>query len=646
MRSLLRLAFLITLAIPFRAHAAESPRVDNFMLLDQNGASHELYYLKDAPAIVLMAQGNGCPIVRAAWPTLKQIRDTFAPKGVEFLMINSNVQDDRASIAKEATEFAIDVPILDDETQLIGESLALVRTGEVLVVDPKTWKVAYRGPIDDRLTYERTKPQASELYLADTLTAMVAGQPVPVASREAVGCLINFPARKADHAQISYSQTIAPMLERRCVVCHHTGGIAPWAMNDYAMVAGFAPMMREVLRTRRMPPWHADPHVGMFEGDRSLSVEEKQTLVHWIEAGAPRGDGPDPLATVTREFPEWPLGEPDLVITLPAFDVPDSGVVDYRYPWVANPLDRDVWVRAATIAPGERAVVHHALAGSVPEPPGEDDLDAVFDNYLIGYAPGAESIVYPSDTGVFVPKGGAFTFQMHYTPVGRAAHDVTRMALYFADKPPPHIMRHYVVVDPTIRITPNDPAYADSAYLDFDRDAVLYSLFPHAHYRGRSAKFELVYPDGKRDLLLSLPKYDFNWQREYRFKKPLDVPTGARLVYTSVYDNSARNPGNPDPNRIVPWGLQSWDEMLYGAIMFRWTEERSEAPFDDRERLELRQMYGFMDRNMNARLELDEMPPRMRERFEPRFASADKNGDSGLDIDEFAAASQQRVSRR
>ncbi|NJN51445.1 MAG: hypothetical protein HC809_06365 [Gammaproteobacteria bacterium] len=461
-----------------------------------------------------------------------------------------------------------------------------------------------------------------------------------------MGCLINFPQRAEDHTAISYTNTIAPILESHCVECHRTGGIGPWAMTDYTMVKGFAPMMREVLRNQRMPPWHADPHVGAFQGDRSLSIEDKQTLVHWIEAGAPRGDGVDPLAEKTREWAQWPLGTPDLVVALPPFEVPASGVVDYQYPWVENPLDRDVWVRATTIAPGDRAVVHHALAGSVTKPPAEDDLDAVFDNYLIGYAPGAESIEYPDGTGIFVPKGGAFTFQLHYTPVGRAATDVTRMALYFYDAPPPRIMRHHVVLDPTIAIAPNDPAYQDAAYLDFDHDAVLYSVFPHAHYRGRSAQFALQYPDGRESLLLSVPRYDFNWQREYRFTQPLSVPAGSRLVYTSVYDNSARNPGNPDPDRTVPWGLQSWDEMLYGAIMFRWADERSEAPFHDARRQGLQQMYGFMDRDMNGRLELAEMPERMRRNFEPNFDRLDANADGGIDVDEYIGAMRQRLSAR
>ncbi|MFB3107570.1 MAG: redoxin domain-containing protein, partial [Pseudomonadales bacterium] len=271
-----RLSALLALLLASASASALAPndRIDNFRLFDHAGQSHELYYLSDAKAVVFMVQGNGCPIVRNALPRLKEIRDTFESQGVEFRMINANLQDNRASIAKEAEEFGIDMPILIDDTQLIGESLGLVRTGEVFVVDPKTWTVAYHGALDDRLTYENQKAEAKHHYLVDALEQMVAGDAVEVAHVDAVGCLINFPEngkRAADaHAQISYSETIAPMLQENCVTCHREGGIGPWAMTDYNMVRGFAPMIREVIRTKRMPPWHADPSHTNFANDRSL----------------------------------------------------------------------------------------------------------------------------------------------------------------------------------------------------------------------------------------------------------------------------------------------------------------------------------------------------------------------------------------
>ena len=458
MRPALAAAASIACLIAITAHASTRTRVDNFMLLDHHGAAHELYYYADAPAVVLIVQGNGCPIVRNALTDYSTVSEAYAPKGVEFFMLNANLQDGRATIAAEAEEWGIPYPILVDETQLVAESLGLTRTAEVLVVDPKTWEIAYRGPVNDRLSYERQKQSASEHYLRDALDALLGGTAVSVASRDAMGCLINLPGAGADHAGISYSDTIAPMLQENCVACHQAGGIAPWAMTDYNMVRGFAPMIREVIRTKRMPPWHADPHIGQWQGDRSLSIEERQALVHWIEAGAPRGSGPDPLAATATAAPEWPLGQPDLIVKVPPFDVPATGIVDYQFPVVANPLDRDVWVRAMSVNPGSAEVVHHVLVGTTDVgAEARYSGEALMRNYLGGYAPGTQPQVMPEGTGVFLPKDTAFMVQMHYTPYGKPATDQTEIGLYFHDEPPANFLRHSVVLSPAISIPPEHP---------------------------------------------------------------------------------------------------------------------------------------------------------------------------------------------
>ncbi len=646
---LIRAGAVAALAVfSWAAFAGGDPqRVGNFTLLDHQGAAHELHYHGDAAAIVIMVQGNGCPIVRNAVTDIQDLAAAYQSRGVRFFMLNSNLQDDRDSIAREAAEYGIELPVLVDETQLVGEALGVVRTAEVFVIDPDGWQLVYRGPINDRVTYEHQKPAATASYLADTLDAMLAEEPVPLAERDAIGCLVNFPERSEAHSAISYSDTVAPILKDNCVVCHSPGGIGPWAMTGYDMVRGFAPMIREVLMTNRMPPWHADPHVGQWQDDRSISNADKQTLVHWIEAGAPRGTGPDPLADLPPVSSDWPLGEPDLVLEIPAFDVPASGVVDYQFPVIANPLDHGVWIEAATIIPGDRTVVHHVLAGSADTfDPEVEREESVFENYIIGYAPGAESYTMPAGTGVYVPPGGAYLFQMHYTPTGRASTDRSRMGLYFADAPPDNFLRHQVVLDPTIHIDPQTPDHEEAAYHQFTGDAVLYTLFPHSHYRGRSSSFELVYPDGRRELLLSVPAYDFNWQRGYNFVEPKAVPAGARLVHRTVYDNSAQNPANPDPSRTVPWGLQSWDEMLYGAFSYAWVEESSAQPIHDPQLSELAQWFGFIDDDMDGRLVWSEMPDFLKKRLVQGFAGADANQDGGLDLQEFALLQQRQAEAR
>ena len=554
-------------------------RVDNFRLLDQTGASHELYYLSDARAVVLMIYGNGCGIVQKSLPRLREIRDEYKARGVEFLLIDSNLQDNRNAVARESADFGNDLPILIDETQLIGEALGVDRTAEVFVVDPKNWRLVYRGPMDDRLFYGAQKPDAKKHYLTDALDATLAGKPVAVAKAEALGCLVNFPerSRRDAHARISYADRIAPLLVDKCVACHREGGVAPWAMTGYDIVRGFAPMMREVVRTKRMPPWHADPHYGSFVGDRSMTNEDTRDLVHWIEAGAPRGDGPDPLATLDRSWSEWTLGKPDLIVEVPAYQVPATGVISYQYPHADNPLGRDVWIRAIEIIPGNRAVVHHVLAGI--DDPGNGERRAIRGQIgeLGGYAPGKNAIPYPADTGIFLRKEAGFRFQMHYTPNGKAITDVTRLGLYFYDRPPKHSMQMDIVYNASLAIPANTKSYSESLDYVFDRDVMLYSLLPHAHLRGRAARFTAHYPDGRKEILLSVPKYDFNWQPLYVLNPPKLMLAGTRVVMDMTWDNSAQNPANPDPNKVVRWGDQTWEEMNVGWFRFRNADDEDRA---------------------------------------------------------------------
>ncbi len=545
-------------------------RVDNFRLLDQTGASHELHYLSDAKAIVLMVHGVGCPIVRQTLPELSAVRKQFAVQGVEFLLINSNPQDDHAALLRETTEFAIDLPILIDDTQLVGESLGVTRTAEVFVIDPRTWKLAYRGPVDDRLSIGAQKPVAQHHYLTEALTAVVSGMPVAINAAEALGCLVNFPERerKAEHAKISYVEQIAPLLQEKCVACHRPGGIGPWAMTRYENVRGFAPMIREVIRTKRMPPWYADPHFGNFVGDRSINAEQAQMLVHWIEAGAPRGTGDDPLTKVEPVNTQWALGEPDMVVEIPAFEVPATGVVDYKYPRVPNPVGRDVWVRAIQILPGNPAVVHHVLTGI-------DDSNsngrAAIEQLAAfgGYSPGRNFLPFPDGAGVLLRANAKLQFQTHYTPNGKAVRDVTRVGYYLHKEPPKYEMRLQFLNSRSLRIPAGAQSHTESVAHTFRDNVLLYSLMPHAHLRGRAAKFTAHYPDGREEILLSVPKYDFSWQTVYQFQEPKIIPSGTRIVFDMTWDNSARNRANPDPARDVPWGDQTWDEMNAGWLRYR-----------------------------------------------------------------------------
>jgi hypothetical protein len=534
--------------------------VDDFRLNDQNGQSHELYYLSDMKAVVLLAAGNGCAASRAAAKAMDALRARYQAQGVEFLAIDSNLNDTPASMAPE-TKTDGTLPVLSDELQLIGESLGFARNGEVLIVNPQNWKVIYRGAAE----------KGGNHYVAAALDAALAGTPVKLSHTDTAGCDIVMPerARRSAHAQISYEQTIAPMLSAHCVACHREGGIAPWQMSSYDMVRGFSPMIREVLRTKRMPPWHADPHYGVFSNDRSLTADETKTLVHWIEAGSPRGGGADPLTNVKKDWPVWALGPPDLVVNLPKFDVPATGVIPYQMWTVDNPLDHDVWVRAVDFLPGARSNLHHIIATIGGEMAPGDKRDNT-DGSLADYVPGSEPLQIPPESGILLKKGAKFGFQAHYTVNGKPVSDVTQMGLYFMDKPPEYRYRAAIMANPRIKIPANTKAYTNDAVYKFDREVLVYSLHPHAHFRGAAAEFVAQYPDGREEVLLNVPRYEFNWQTTYVLKNPIVLPAGTAVKYSMTYDNSTQNKANPDPNRVVPWGQQTWDEMLFGVIRFRY----------------------------------------------------------------------------
>ncbi|MEM7100894.1 MAG: hypothetical protein AAF541_21730 [Pseudomonadota bacterium] len=603
---------------------AFSAKVDNFVLLDHKGDAHELHYNKSAKLVALMAHNTACSASDSDYKKFAALSEQLRDKGVAFFLINSNIADDRASIATHVNQLGSDLPVLQDEAQIIGSSLGLKKSGDVLLVDPSSWQITYRGGVE-------------------TLASAIDNpQTTPAANTN--GCAVSYHTTKEVP---SYAKDVAPILADKCVVCHTEGGLGPWAMSSHTMVMGFSPMIKEVLRTKRMPPWHADPHIGVWKNDISLSNEQLQTLVSWIDAGSPRGEGPDPLALNKTAFVEWPLGEPDLIIDIPEHAVPASGVVDYQFPTVTNPLDKGVWVSAATVVPGDREVVHHILAGTVDEDTSDLRRDSgVFDNYLIGYAPGNESHQFPEGTGVFIPPGGDFLFQLHYTPVGRATVDRSKIGLYFHKETPENFFRQGVVINPTITIPPQEARHAEVAYYEFNEEAVLHDLVPHAHYRGVASKFELWHPDGHKETVLSVPNYDFNWQRTYEFVEPKRIPKGSRLVHTTWYDNSPNNPGNPNPEREVPWGLQSWDEMLYGAFSYTYVSETSESPIHDANRAQTAQWVGFLDKNLDGKLSWRELPKQIKKRLVQGFQAVDTDSDGGLNIEEMTVLTQRMSEAR
>jgi len=614
------------------ASATAPMSVDNFMLVDANMDAHELYRMTMAPAVVLITQANGDAAIRKLAPAINAMAATYSAKGVDVLMMNSSLTDNRVSILAEAQKIGFKSPILMDVNQLVGSSLGVNRSAEAYVINPKTWTVFYRGPVSGA---------------AAAVDALMSGNPAPASVMAVNGAPIAFPDRGVG-AKISYVKDVAPILEAKCVGCHQEGGIGPFAMSSYAMVKGFSPMIREVLRTDRMPPYNADPHVGKFSDSKNMTAAEIKTLVGWIEAGAERGGGVDPLGAVKRVAAEWPLGKPDMVLSIPSYKVPATGVVDYQRPFTVNPLTEGRWIRASTVKPGDRQAVHHVLTGWMKDVPaaGQTSSETRWRGSVGGYAVGAESNIYAGDVGTFLPAGGAVGYQMHYTPYGKEAVDNSQIGVYFRDDMPKYIMRGVVVIDTSIEIPANTARHKEVAYVEFPNDALLYSAFPHAHYRAYANDLWLQTPDGKKTLLLTMPRYDFNWQRAYTFAEPIKIPAGSRLIANWTYDNSKSNPANPDPTIKVTWGEQSHEEMLFTSLSFRWVDETAAKQIDSDARFAPTRMLGMMDDDIDGKLQKAEMKGRMGEMLGKYFAVLDKNGDQSLDRSELTAAQALMGGRR
>jgi mono/diheme cytochrome c family protein len=607
--------------------AEVAARIDNFRLVSAEGRAHELYRLKDAPAIVVVMHAAGSPDTAKAAVALEALRAQFAPKGVEFMMVNSNPHDTREMVLADAQKNNISVPVLQDNLQLVGGQIGASRVGQAFVIEPKTMKIVYSGPL-----------------AAEPISALVAGQAVTTASLPVDAQSISFPSRtpeaKAGFAKISYTDTIAPMLEQKCVACHQEGGIAPFAFDNYERVKQFSGMIREAVRTDRMPPWDPDPFVAKFKDDKSLSGDQIQTLVAWVEAGAPRGEGKDPLAMVRHVAPEWPLGKPDLVVDIPKYTIPATGYVDYQYPTVANPLKEGRWLKAATAKVSQRQGVHHILSGVIPEGATQRGMQA-WGGAVGGYTVGMESTVAPNGIGSWVPAGGEFGYQMHYTPFGKEAVSAEQIGLYFykEGEMPDLIMREMPLVDQFIEIPANDGNHKEIAYFLFPKDAILHTAVVHAHYRGTYSKLEVMDPTGKRETILNVPFYDFNWQRMYEFEKPIEIKAGSKVIATYIYDNSKRNPANPDPSKTIVWGDQSFEEMFYTSLRYLWKDETAAKQTNYDQLMNKTRLLGMLDDNLDEKVQMAELRGQFKTMIGSpmAFGMVDSNKDGGIDMQEFEA---------
>lgn len=391
-------------------------------------------------------------------------------------------------------------------------------------------------------------------------------------------------AAQKTHAAPTFYRDVLPILQQHCQTCHRSGEIAPMAFTGYEETKPFAMPIAADARARTMPPWFADPKIGHFGNDPSLSASEIQILSAWAAAGAPAGNIAD--APPPRKFAEgWNIPTPDLVVQMPkAVRIPATGDVEYTYEIVPTGFTKGKWVQMCEIRPTSRENVHHAVV--YVRPPGsmwlrdapknvpftasdmteeQDRRDTHFTtaDVLLVYAPGSSPDNWPTGMAKYIPAGSDLVFQMHYTTHGRATTDQTAIGMVFAKKPPKERVLTLQLTNSSLVIPPGVPDYRVEVHGSLPNDVLLLSFFPHMHLRGKRFEYNILKPDGSIEPLLRV-HYNFYWQLSYRLATPMPLKAGTELQAVAWYDNSKNNPHNPDPGATVYWGDQTYDEMMVG----------------------------------------------------------------------------------
>jgi mono/diheme cytochrome c family protein len=489
------------------------------------------------------------------------------------LAINSNRQDTAERVAKHASEFALPFPVLKDDGTKVADQFGAQRTPEVFVLDGER-TIRYQGRIDDQFgnLYKRSAPTRHDLVIA--LDEVLAGKPVSQPTTTVAGCLISRELRARAEGTVTYTKHVARILQNNCQECHRPGQIGPFALLTYDDANAWSETIREVVQEGRMPPWFADPNHSKFANDRRLAQDERETLLAWIEQGCPKGDDKD-LPPAKQFVDGWTIGKPDLVFTMnEEFEVPAEAPktgVPYKYFSVDTNFKEDRWVERAEARPGALSVVHHIVVFVAP--PGQGFNPEKGGRVLVGTAPGDMPLILQPGQAKKVPAGSRFVFQMHYTPDGTARKDRSSVGIIFAKDLPQHQILTMPVLNPGLHIPPGDDNYEVESSFSFKDDAHIIGFMPHMHLRGKDFLYEVVYPDSKSETLLSVPRYNFNWQSAYRLAAPKAVPKGTKLHCVAHFDNSTKNPNNPDPTTTVRWGDQTWEEMMIG-----WTDFYFDRP--------------------------------------------------------------------
>jgi peroxiredoxin len=559
---------------PQRLKASEhgvGRQVPSLTLKDLKGNLTKLEVTGDDRAIVLAFFGATCPISGKLGPELARLERDYADKPVRFILCAPVASETPEEMNAFLTAHGLKSPAVHDAKREMATALSATTTTEVFVLDAARTLI-YRGAINDQYGLGYTKDEPKVHYLRLALDAVLKGEAPEVAATTAPGCALDLGPGTSESTPtaVTYHREISRIMQNHCVECHRAEGLGPFSLQTYADVVEHAGMIKKQVQRGAMPPWFAAKEAGEKEGrwanDCSLSERDKRDLLTWLDSARPEGDAKDqPLA---RNWPrEWSIGKPDYIVQLPRpVSIKAEGTMPYQFLTTETTLSEDKWVKGYEILPSDRAVVHHVIVSVHPKGSRVRDRDEGTGGYWAAYVPGNSKQVYPNGFARKLPAGATVSFQIHYTPNGRATQDQLRMGLLFAEEAPQFIVETLALPKRGLNIPPgqSDHVEVETRTIAFEIHAM--AFMAHMHVRGKAFKYELMKADGSRENLLDIPRYDFNWQLRYDLAQYQTLHQGDTLKITAIYDNSVGNAANPDPTKTVKWGPQTSDEMMIGYI--------------------------------------------------------------------------------
>jgi hypothetical protein len=539
-----------------------------------------------------------CPIVTRIAPRLNELADKYLEQKIQFIGVYPNESVTRLAMASHSQKLDLSFPVFMDVDGLLARHLKARATPEVFLLDAQ-FKTRYRGMIDDS-GWKKSPTQQATNYLADAIDGLLTGKPF-LAETRAQGCVMQLPPwpRQLPKESLTYYDHVGPLLNQHCVSCHYPGGIGGFPLHDFASVKLKASTIRREVAFQRMPPWQSDVTRGRkVHGALVLSDDDRQKIVNWIDQGLARQEQGEAEWLVAGKKPSQPLalpvlpkpgeftiggGKPDYVLTMTQpFVVKASQTVEYQYFWIPNDFKEDKYVQELELLPGDRRVVHHIQVFVVnkkdrPQDTSKPITGVAMMSKLYGisgegqwriasYTPGDQFSTrrYKPNEGILVPAGFDLMFEMHYTPIDEDVSDRTSIGFVWRKdpSPPEHVLYDHIFTrDRSIELPPHTGHQRTEFAPYFKQDAVLIDVRPHMHLRGADYQLTITYPDGREELLVAIPAYDFNWQRRYLFTEPVKVPAGSTLKVVGHWDNSRLHPYNPDPNATVIFGEESANEM-------------------------------------------------------------------------------------